>query len=431
MNSLTDIWSHLMETLAAQITSTSYSAWFHDASPVAITDNRLYFKTSSEFKRNLIQQRFLDVLKDSLFDLFSSEFEVIVMTPDEDLSDMEGFTIQTEDYTFENFIVGPSNKFAHAAAVAVSEKPGKVYNPLFIYGNSGLGKTHLLLAICEKMQRLRPGIKVAYLKSDDFTNEMVSAITRGTNEEFRKKYRNVDLFLLDDIQFISGKEGTQEEFFHTFNSVYEAGNQIVVTSDRPPRDMLKLEDRLKTRFEGGLLADIQPPDFETRCAIIKSKSLALSMVLPENCIIYIAENLTSNVRQLEGVVKRLTAYRDILDDQISIETVKKAIKDVIHVGEFIPTPDIIIEESARSFQLSPAEVCGQSRAKNITLCRQIAMYLIRKLTGLPLKDIGLHFEDRNHTTVLSSIRKIEELLTTDPEIASTIKDISANINSRS
>lgn len=431
MNSITDIWSHLMNIVSAQITETTYKAWFHDATPVALTDNRLYFKTSSDFKKGIIQQRFTKVLQDSLYELFSGEFEIIVMTPDEDISEIEDFAVQTEDYTFENFIVGPSNKFAHAAAVAVSENPGKVYNPLFLYGNSGLGKTHLLLAICERMQRLRPGIKVAYLKSDDFTNEMVSAITRGTNEEFRKKYRNVDLFLLDDIQFISGKEGTQEEFFHTFNSVYEAGNQIVITSDRPPKDMLRLEDRLKTRFEGGLLADIQPPDFETRTAIIKSKSLSLGMVLPENCVSFIAENLTSNVRQIEGVVKRLTAYRDILDDQISIETVKKAIKDVIHVGEFIPTPEIIIEESARSFQLSPAEISGQSRAKNISLCRQIAMYLIRKLTGLPLKDIGLHFEDRNHTTVLSSIRKIEELLITDPEIASTIKDISANINSRS
>ena len=252
MNSLTDIWSFLMDALAAQITGTSYSAWFHDASPVAITDNRLYFKTSSEFKKNLIQQRYVDVLKNILFDLFSSEFEVIVMTPEEDLSEIEDYSVQTEDYSFENFIVGPSNKFAHAAAVAVSENPGKVYNPLFIYGNSGLGKTHLLLAICEKMLRLRPGIKVAYLKSDDFTNEMVSAITRGTNEEFRKKYPwNWTDHLMPQLR----KRYTNLKFDQKFNKLKAKLIQDEKLSMERPLDWNKLSGTKKRFYSPNILKD--------------------------------------------------------------------------------------------------------------------------------------------------------------------------------
>ena len=336
-----------------------------------------------------------------------------------------------DGYTFDRFVVGPSNKFAHAAAIAVANNPGKVYNPLFIYGNSGLGKTHLLLAIGEKIHRDRPDFKIAYLKGDDFTNELIHSVMTGTSEEFRNKYRNIDLLLMDDIQFIAGKRSTQEETFHTFNSIYEAGHQIVLTADRPPIDMAQLDDRLRTRIEGGLMADVQPPDIETRTAIILNKAAQLGLVLPHDVVDYIAESITSNVRQIEGVVKRLTAYKEILNDTITISSVKRAIKDVTRVGTYIPTPEVIIEETARYYSLTPTDLRGQRRSKNTAMARQVSMYLMRNLTNLSLVDIGNQYEGRNHSTVLASIRKVEDMIRSDTEIAATVRDISSNINSRS
>ena len=239
----------------------------------------------------------------------------------------------------------------------------------------------------------------------------------------------MSLFLVDDIQFIAGKQGTQEEFFHTFNNIYEAGNQIVITSDRPPMEMAQLDDRLRTRVEGGLMADIQPPDLETRMAITRNKAAQLGLILSDDAVEYIATNITSNIRQLEGVIKRLTAYKEILDDVITIDSVKRAIKDVIRIGTYTPTPDIIIRETARYYSLKEEDLRGQNRSKNMTMARQVSMYLMRSLTGLSLKDIGTHYEDRNHATVLSSIRKVEQLLKNDPSMAGTVRDITSNINS--
>ncbi len=260
---------------------------------------------------------------------------------------------------------------------------------------------------------------------------MIASIREGTAEEFRTKYRGVNLFLVDDVQFIAGKQSTQEEFFHTFNSIHEAGNQIVVTSDRPPIEMKQLDDRLRTRFESGLMCDVQPPDMETRMAIIRNKASQFCMPLEDEVVAYIAENLTTNVRQIEGVVNRLTAYRDILNDAtINIASVKRAIKDVIRVGAYIPTPDVIIEETARFYSLTSEDLRGQRRSKNMAMARQISMYLIRSITNLSLMDIGREYENRNHSTVLQSIRKVEELLRTDPEMADAVRDITSNINSR-
>ena len=331
-------------------------------------------------------------------------------------------------YTFDRFIVGNSNKFAHAAAVAVAERPGKTYNPLFIYGNSGLGKTHLLLAIGQAIHEREPNRKIAYVKGDEFTIQLVKSIKDGTAEDFRTKYRNVDLFLVDDIQFIAGKQQTQNEFFHTFNNIYEAGHQIVITSDRPPLEMSLLDDRLRTRFEGGLMADIQPPDLETRMAITRNKAAQLGLILSDDAVEYIASNITANIRQLEGVIKRLTAYKEILDDIITIDSVKRAIKDVIRIGISIPTPERIIRETSRYYSLKEEDLRGQNRSKNTAIARQVSMYLMRSLTNLSLKDIGAEYEDRNHATVLSSIRKVEDLLKTDPAMAGTVRDITSNIN---
>ena len=436
MDSLEEIWKQILDIIARDITPTAYNTWFSDCRAVDLTDCKLVLHTSSDFKRGIILGRFGDTIRAALYNLFSCSFDVEVLAGDELLDyekagDRKSPYPEMDGYNFDNFVVGPSNKFAHAAAIAVANNPGRVYNPLFIYGNSGLGKTHLLLAIGERILRDHPEFKIAYLKGDDFTNELIHSIQTGTSEEFRGKYRNMDLLLMDDIQFISGKISTQEEFFHTFNSIYEAGHQIVLTADRPPVEMATLDDRIRTRIEGGLMADVQPPDIETRTAIIINKAAALGIVLPKDVVDYIAENITSNVRQIEGVVKRLTAYKEILNDTITIASVKRAIKDVIRVGAYIPTPEVIIEETARYYFLQPSDLRGQRRSKNTAMARQVSMYLMRNLTNLSLVDIGNQYEGRNHSTVLSSIRKVEEMLKSDPDMAATVRDISSNINSRS
>ena len=434
MNSLNDIWDKVIEILSNQLTPTAINTWFSDCTPVDIEDCRLVLHTTTEFKRNIINSRFSESIKAVLSDIFACDFDLLVLAGDE-VNDFElkkkseNSLPEMDGYTFDNFIVGSSNKFAHAAAIAVAENPGKAYNPLFIYGHSGLGKTHLLLAIGQEIHSRSPEKSIAYIKGDEFTNQMVKSLRENKAEEFRTKYRNVSLFLVDDIQFIAGKQGTQEEFFHTFNNIYEAGNQIVITSDRPPMEMAQLDDRLRTRFEWGLMADIQPPDLETRMAITRNKAAQLGLILSDDAVEYIATNITSNIRQLEGVIKRLTAYKEILDDVITIDSVKRAIKDVIRIGTYTPTPDIIIRETARYYSLKEEDLRGQNRSKNMTMARQVSMYLMRSLTGLSLKDIGTHYEDRNHATVLSSIRKVEQLLKNDPSMAGTVRDITSNINS--
>ena len=434
MNSINDIWDEIIKIHSKELTPTAITTWFSDCQAVEIEDCRLVLHTSNDFKRSIIVSRFGDAIKSALYDLFACDFELMVLAGEE-ISEYskekkeENSLPEMDGYTFDRFIVGASNKFAHAAAIAVAQNPGKIYNPLFIYGNSGLGKTHLLLAIGQAIHDKDPNKKISYIKGDEFTNQLVKSIKDGTGEEFRKKYRNVELFLVDDIQFIAGKQQTQNEFFHTFNNIYEAGHQIVITSDRPPLEMSLLDDRLRTRFEGGLMADIQPPDLETRMAIIRNKAGQLGIVLSDDAISYIAENITANIRQLEGVIKRLTAYKEILDDVITIDSVKRAIKDVIRIGNYIPTPEIIIKESARYYSLKEEDLRGQSRAKNTAMARQVSMYLMRSLTNLSLKDIGAEYENRNHATVLSSIRKIEDLLKNDPNMVLTVRDITSNINS--
>ena len=422
MNSLNDIWQGILEVLSQKLTPTAMNPWFDDCTPVGLDENCLVLHSPSEFKGNIINTRYGGIIKEALSDLFSQDFDLQVLSGDE-IKDYE-LRKKTENmlpemagYTFDNFIVGNSNKFAHAAAISVAKNPGASYNPLFIYGNSGLGKTHLLLAIGHYIQENDPSKKIAYIKGDDFTVQMVKAIKDNTGEEFRSKYRNVDLFLVDDIQFIAGKQATQNEFFHTFNNLYEAGHQIVITSDRPPMEM------------SVLMADIQPPDLETRMAITRNKAAQLGLVLSNEAVEYIAGKITSNIRQLEGVIKRLTAYKEILNDVITTDSVERAIKDVIRTGTFIPTPEIIIRETARYYSLTGDEIRGQNRSKQVAKARQVSMYLMRSLTNLSLQEIGAEYQDRNHATVLASIRKVEDMVKTDPVMAGTIRDITSNINS--
>ena len=344
MNSLNDIWSEIIKILSEELSPTTINTWFLDCTPVELDDCKLVLHTPSEFKKVILNERFLPQIKKALYNLFSTEFEVVILCSE---AEMRAYTDQKRrdnelpeiaGYTFDRFVVGPSNKFAHAAAEAVANNDDITYNPLLIYGNSGLGKTHLLLSIGATIHDRYPNKKIVYIKGDQFTNELIKSIREGTAEEFRTKYRNADLFLIDDIQFIAGKPQTQEEFFHTFNNIYEAGHQIVITSDRPPKDMAALDDRLRTRFEGGLLADIEPPDYETRVAIIKNKAAQFGLIISEEAVNYIADNVKANIRQLEGVIKKLTAYKAILNTEIDLEAVKRAIADVIKNEDYIPQP---------------------------------------------------------------------------------------------
>ena len=439
MNSIQDIWNGIMEILSGKLTPVSIKTWFDDCVPIELKDGTLVIHTTTPFKRDILHSRFENEIKDALREMFSCDFELLILAGDElddyrkeqeDQKKAELSLPEMDGYTFENFIVGKSNEYAYAAAKGVVKNPGsRVYNPLFIYGNSGLGKTHLLCAIGTAIHENQPDARIAFVKGDDFTNQMVRSIKEGTADEFRQKYRGVDLFLVDDIQFIAGKEATQEEFFHTFNSIYESGHQIVITSDRPPIDMLRLDDRLRTRFEGGMMADVQPPDVETRMAIIRNKAGLLGMQLSDDIVSYIAQKITANVRQIEGVINRLTAFRDLTGDEISREMVDKAIRDVIRDGVFVPTPDAILSETARYFQVTSDDVKGISRQKNIVTARHITSYLIRNLTNLSLPGIGT-FLNRDHATVLASIRKIENQIKSDKELSDTIRDITSNINSR-
>ncbi len=429
------VWAKVLGYLEERLTSTIISGWFDDAEIVELTEEHLIIYSSDEFRREIISRRCTEYIQDALKEIFNSDAKLIVFGDEELAAYKEKDKAPTSmdfnpQFSFDSFVVGPSNRFAHGAAIAVSKAPGQVYNPLFIYGPPGVGKTHLLYAIANGIRKNKPDANIVYIKGDQFTNELIAAIQTGKNIEFRNKYREADLFLIDDVQFIAGKESTQEEFFHTFNKLYEEHKQIVMTSDRKPSDMLTLEDRLKTRFEWGLLADIQPPDYETRMAILKNKSQGWGLDLSDDVCNYIAINITNNVRAIEGTVKKILAYRDLNNMPLDLNNISRAIEDMFKAeGNALPTPSLIISQVCKFYNVDEIILRGSQRTKNVAEARQIAMYLIRKLTNLSTPDIGREFA-KDHTTVLHSIGKVEkELKKGDTTLQNNIRDITANINS--
>lgn len=428
------VWAKILSYMEERLGATTVSAWFDDAEVIELNESNLIIYSSSEFRQEFIRRRYADYIHDALKELFQSNAKLLVYGDAERnaMRDKNGPTTRVgfnPQFNFDNFVVGPSNRFAHSAAIAVSKTPGQVYNPLFIYGPAGVGKTHLLYAIANSILKENPDANIVYIKGDEFTNELISAIRNGKNIEFRSKYRESDLFLIDDIQFIAGKESTQEEFFHTFNKLYEEHKQIVMTSDRKPSDMLTLEDRLKTRFEWGLLADIQPPDYETRMAIIKTKANSLGLDLPDDVCNYIAVNVTSNVRQIEGTVKKILAYRDLNNMVVNLSNVTRVIDDMFkNEGNSLPTPSLIISHVCKFYSVDEEVLRGTLKTKGASEARQVAMYLVRKLTNMSLPDIGKEF-NKDHTTVLYAIRKVETgLKGGDSSLQNNIRDITSNIN---
>jgi chromosomal replication initiator protein len=437
VNSVADVWDNVLQQLKKELSETTIATWFDELEAVDIQGNVFILHCSNDFKKGYIESLFMKNIKASLHDIFSTDFEVRILD-DQDYAEFQGNVPKKQserftsaEFTFETFVVGPSNKLAYAASVSVAEHPAQNYNPLLIYGDSGLGKTHLLYAIANVIRRNDRHAKIVYIKGDDFINEFIELIRAGRGNEFRAKYREADLLLVDDIQFVAGKEQVQNEFFHTFNTLYESGRQIVLTSDRPPSEMTLLDDRLRTRFEWGLLVDVAPPDFETRLAIVKNKAAILGMELPDKIAAYIAENVTANVRQLEGTINKIMAYKDLLGNDTDEETVTRAIQDMLRRNnEYIPSPEAILEYISKFYSLDEAVIRGQQRIRDAVQARQIAMYLIRSMTNLSLDDIGKQFDNRDHSTVLYSIQQVEKKMKKDAAFAETVKEIKTNINSK-
>ncbi len=437
MDSFKEAWGIICEYCRQNLTEVAYKTWISKIEPVRLDfgEGKAILMVPAEFHRQTLTRGYMQLLNDAFASVFGEGIKICFTVPDEIVTrepEQNDISVDADyEFTFSSFIVGSSNKFAHAASLAVATNPGGSYNPLFIYGNSGLGKTHLLYAIRNEIHRTNPEKIIQYVKGDDFTNELIEAIRLNAASDFRNKYRKSDVLLVDDIQFIGGKESTQEEFFHTFNSLYEAKSQIVLTSDRPPKEIKTLEDRLKSRFESGLIADIQPPDFETRIAIIKRKAELLEMNLPDDIVEYIATRLKTNIRQLEGVVKKLKAKSQLYGEKVTINVAQKTISDILNNDQPPPlTVEKIIDEVARTFGITSEDIRSSKRNSNISNARQIAIYAVREITDLSMNLIGEEFGNRDHSTIVYAIKQIEKNMTKDPKLKATVEDIIKNIRDR-
>ncbi|MDI9441781.1 MAG: chromosomal replication initiator protein DnaA [Firmicutes bacterium] len=459
-NQLNLVWQEVLAIMASELATPSFDAWLKDSRPVELEGNTLYVEFPNEFTKDWVEARYTNPLHKTLRQVVNRDWDIrfviprgvkpLATTPSTPEpqhfrnaaangagNNMEetqrevapAASILNERYTFDSFVVGNSNRFAHAASLAVAEAPARAYNPLFLYGGVGLGKTHLMHAIGHHALALNPNLSVYYVTSETFTNDLITAIGKKSMVEFRNKYRNVDILLVDDIQFVAGKESTQEEFFHTFNALYEANRQLIISSDRPPKDIPTLEERLRSRFEWGLITDIQPPDLETRIAILRKKAAQESLYVEDEVLHYIATHIQSNIRELEGALVRVNAYAALHDSPINLSLVTRALQDIIKAPAARPvTVEVIQEEVAKYFGIKTSEMKSKRRTRNITFPRQIAMYLSRELTDNSLSQIGAAFGGRDHTTVIHAYEKIDSEMKLDPMLKNTIEEVIERIH---
>ena len=438
MDSFKDVLEAAQMYCKAQMAEPTYNLYIDGLEPISFEDSsHITLSVRNDFICKIVTDRYLGLLKEAFKSVLGFDVDITLVvpsTPPHEVVLAQQYEANPAspqgnyEFTFENFIKGPSNQFAFAAAQAVAANPSGAYNPLFIYGGSGLGKTHLLTAIQTEIKRTHPDFVIMYVTCEQFTNELIAAIRAGSTEDFRMKYRVADLLLVDDIQFIAGKESTQEEFFHTFNKLYEEHKQIVMTSDRKPSDMLTLEDRLKTRFEWGLLADIQPPDYETRMAILKNKAKNLGLNLSDDVCNYIAINVTNNVRQIEGTVKKILAYRDLNNMPLDLPNISRAIDDMFKSeGNALPTPSLIISQVCKFYSIDEVLLRGTQKNKGTADARQIAMYLAKQHTKAPLTTIGSAIGGRNHATVLHSCKAVTNLIETDKAFRRQVEEIEKKV----
>lgn len=441
---LNDVWNQCLQMLEAEVKPITFRSWIQPIKPYLLGEDKILLTVENDPSKAMIEARFVEMIRSALFSATQTIFdiEVKVVAPDEQPewekeepkkkeapNQLVPFSANPK-YTFENFVVGNSNRYAHAASFAVAEAPAEAYNPLFLYGGSGLGKTHLMHAIANYVKANHPDLSVIYVSSEKFTNDLINAIRDDKRNEFRQQYRTADVLLVDDVQFIGGKESTQEEFFHTFNELHDANKQIVLTSDRHPKEINTLEDRLRSRFEWGLVGDIQPPDYETRIAILKKKAEADQVYIPNTIYSFIADRVKSNIRELEGAMLRIITYAKISGREITVDLANEALKQFSQDGGSSQvTAKIIKEKTAKYFNLMESNLTGKVKTKNIALARQIAMYLCREMTNLSYPAIGGEFGGRDHTTVLYAVNKIENDMHKDEELKKDIDALMKDIRS--
>lgn len=439
---ITEIWEKTLDVIKVELTEVSFNTWLKAIQPISMKDNLIAFSVPDDFTKGILEARYVTLIKNALKQVTSEYYEIkFVIANEENYESIMKENNQKEQveetvnsslnpkYTFDTFVIGNSNRLAHAASVAVAESPAKAYNPLFIYGGVGLGKTHLMHAIGHYILKQNKRAKVVYISSETFTNELINSIRDDRNNEFRGKYRNVDVLLIDDIQFIAGKERTQEEFFHTFNSLYEANKQIIISSDRPPKEIPTLEDRLRSRFEQGLIADIQPPDLETRIAILRKKAKLENLSISDDVMLLIAKKIQSNIRELEGALIRIVAYSSLTNGEINEELANEALKDIIsNYKPKLVTPAAIKDVVGQYYNIKIEDFNAKKRNKSIVLPRQIAMYLCRELTDLSLPRIGEEF-GRDHTTIMHAYEKISSDMKIDSQLKSVIEELKSKIES--
>lgn len=428
MNSnLESIWNNTLNLIKVELTEVSFNTWLKTIEPISISEDSIILAAPNEFTKGILEGRYLNLIKNAVQQITNENFEIQFIIPGEEVPINIGQTSPIENndntmrgllnpkYTFDTFVIGNSNRFAHAASLAVAEAPAQAYNPLFIYGGVGLGKTHLMHAIGHYILNQNPKSKVVYVSSEKFTNELINSIRDDRNDEFRNRYRNVDVLLIDDIQFIAGKERTQEEFFHTFNALHESNKQIILSSDRPPKEIPTLEDRLRSRFEWGLIADIQPPDLETRIAILKKKAKVENLNVENDVMLYIATKIQSNIRELEGALIRIVAYSSLTNKKVTVELAEEALKDIISSTQPKEiTVDLIKGVVSKNFNIKMEDFSSKKRTRSIAYPRQVAMFLCRDLTDLSLPKIGDEFGGRDHTTVIHACDKISDDIESDP-----------------
>lgn len=443
MSNYEELWSGVLDTLRENISEQGFNTWFGETEVLNLTDNKLIVKVPTQFIADYLNSNYSELVTEICFNLYNNKYNIrftgvnpvkqeIKYKPKTRPSKIGNFqTKLNKNYNFNEFVIGANNKFAHSASLAVAESPGNIYNPLFIYGESGMGKTHLMQAVGNYVVDELPGKQVFYISTEEFTNEMIDAIRTNKMPAFRNKFRNIDVLLIDDIHFLSKKEGTQEEFFHTFNALYEKKKQIVLTSDRPPKDIPELEKRLVTRFEWGLLADLKSPDFETRVAILKKKAEFEEIWLKDEVIEFIAEHIYSNVRALEGSLIRILAfasYNNLNTEDITVDDISEILIDMISDKIKEVNLETIMQKVCDAYNILPSQIFDKTRKKNIAFPRQIAMYLSNLLiTQLSLKEIAQYYKRKDHTTVLHAKKTIEKQFKEDRElriqIEKLIKDI--------
>ena len=450
MDNLPQIWQKALDNIKnrPEITEVSFETWLKTIKPISLQNDTLVFGVYDTFTKGILKKHYRSFIQNIIKEITGEEYKIDFVIPSEEDINPKNHKNASQDqeqkskedslenslnlikaqglnpkYTFDTFVIGHSNRFAHAASVAVAETPAKAYNPLFIYGGVGLGKTHLMHAIGQHISQVDPEKQIVYISSETFTNELINSIKDDRNVEFRNKYRNIDILLIDDIQFIAGKERTQEEFFHTFNALYNSNKQIILSSDRPPKEIPTLEDRLRSRFEWGLIADIQAPDYETRIAILRKKAQLEEIEVPDDVMLFIAKKIKSNIRELEGALIRILAYSSLTNSPINIELASEALKEIFSSKHRELNTDYIKEVVANKFNIKIEDLTSKKRTRIIAYPRQIAMYLSRELTDLSLPKIGNEFGGRDHTTVMHACDKVSTDIKNDPTLKDKIDSI--------